>query len=418
MRVNSKHVRSLLIGTVILAGGGAANASGEGNAPEFIPSGEDKMIEELAALTTKLQDLREKHPGQITHPLRGVHAKSHGCVAADFTVLPNLDERLKVGIFAPAGKTYQSLIRYSNAAVLVTNDMEIGAEGKRENGSRGMAIKIKDVEGEVLVEDHGSRSQDFLMINTPEFAFANVRDYLRLNRVLSISKHGHDARPYFIPLQLAQLGDPKADEPAEVTEKRKQLQAAIKSIPAFKDFGGADAAGTVASLKSVTKIRALPVRNPLEIAYFGAAPFAFGPDHVMKVSVVPCKGPVKQKPFENITADNPKPDYLRDAIGKSTSGKGEICLNFRINVRPVDVDELRIENATTVWPDEEKGYVNAARIRIKLPQPQTAQVKEACESLAFNPWHALADHRPMGGINRLRRDVYINSATHRGAGGN
>jgi hypothetical protein len=26
--------------------------------------------------------------------------------------------------------------------------------------------------------------------------------------------------------------------------------------------------------------------------------------------------------------------------------------------------------------------------------------------LAFNPWHALAEHRPMGGINRLRKAVY------------
>jgi hypothetical protein len=29
-----------------------------------------------------------------------------------------------------------------------------------------------------------------------------------------------------------------------------------------------------------------------------------------------------------------------------------------------------------------------------------------CDNLSFNPWHALAAHRPIGGINRLRKSVY------------
>ena len=49
-----------------------------------------------------------------------------------------------------------------------------------------MAIKVLDVEGEMLSEDEGRANQDFLMINTPEFAFANVRDYLRLNRIMML----------------------------------------------------------------------------------------------------------------------------------------------------------------------------------------------------------------------------------------
>ena len=29
-----------------------------------------------------------------------------------------------------------------------------------------------------------------------------------------------------------------------------------------------------------------------------------------------------------------------------------------------------------------------------------------CDNLSFNPWHALPEHRPIGGINRLRKAVY------------
>lgn len=30
-----------------------------------------------------------------------------------------------------------------------------------------------------------------------------------------------------------------------------------------------------------------------------------------------------------------------------------------------------------------------------------------CQDLAFNPWRALPEHRPLGGINRVRREVYV-----------
>ena len=42
---------------------------------------------------------------------------------------------------------------------------------------------------------HGAATQDFLMVNQPVFAFANVEDYEVLSRVLV--DHHDDARPFF-----------------------------------------------------------------------------------------------------------------------------------------------------------------------------------------------------------------------------
>ena len=79
---------------------------------------------------------------------------------------------------------------------------------------------------------------------------------------------------------------------------------------------------------------------------------------------------------------------------------------------------LNIEDATTTWPQETESYVKVARIIIEAPQtPHTSEEEATCENLAFTPWHALAAHRPIGGINRLRRKVYAASADHRGADG-
>jgi hypothetical protein len=34
---------------------------------------------------------------------------------------------------------------------------------------------------------------------------------------------------------------------------------------------------------------------------------------------------------------------------------------------------------------------------------------EECETMTFSPWNALAEHRPMGEINRPRQAVYLAS---------
>ena len=54
----------------------------------------------------------------------------------------------------------------------------------RKHGSRGMAIKLRGVEGTSLLESVGPLTQDFLMVNSPVFTFANVEDYNALSEIL------------------------------------------------------------------------------------------------------------------------------------------------------------------------------------------------------------------------------------------
>jgi hypothetical protein len=55
-----------------------------------------------------------------------------------------------------------------------------------------------------------------------------------------------------------------------------------------------------------------------------------------------------------------------------------------------------------------------ARITIPPQDINASERVEACEALAFSPWHGLAEHRPLGSINRLRRAVYEKSVELRG----
>ena len=219
------------------------------------PEQEAEQIAETTNLTVKLLDKRYPPPKQI---LRGVHPKSHGCVKATFTIDPDIAPEYQVGLFAEPGKQFDAFIRFSNAAAVVGPDTtEIDPVTKKEveeHGSRGMAIKVLDVGGEVLIDDNGAHNQDFLMINQQVFAFANTEDYLRLDRVLD--RDNDVASGFFAPLFIP---DPS------VTEEQKQR------------IGN--------SLKIIKEdIQKTDVGNPLGIQYFSAAPFLFGPDRVMKFS--------------------------------------------------------------------------------------------------------------------------------------
>ena len=337
------------------------------NSFENIPAEETGQINEIAEITVKLLNKRYPAPAQC---LRGVHPKSHGCVKAIFEVNADIARDLQIGLFTMPGKTYDAWIRLSNAVGQLGPDVN----GER-NQSRGLAIKVMDVGGSVLLDDKGAHHQDFLMITEPAFAFANVADYLRLNEILL--ENNEDLRPFFKPPENA------------TTEEAQRIQR---------------------TAQLVTQITQTPVANPFEVQYFGAAPFLFGPDHVMKFSVLPCDGKQAQ-----VLPENPSDNYLREATTKRMNEDEDVCFDFMVQVRGKNEENLNIENASTVWDEEKFPFIKVAKITIPAPRKDidSPAAIEHCEKLSYSPWHSLVEHQPLGGINRLRRAVYIASQTHR-----
>ena len=69
-----------------------------------------------------------------------------------------------------------------------------------------------------------------------------------------------------------------------------------------------------------------------------------------------------------------------------------------------------IENPMVRWTSEP---IAVATIKIAPQAFETPEHMKEAEELSFDPWHALAAHRPIGGINRARREVYPASLTLR-----
>jgi catalase len=356
---------------------------------ENIPPEEADQIAETTDLTVKLLDNRYTH--QQKKILRGVHPKSHGCIQASFTIKKDLDEDLQIGLFTQPGRTYDAIIRFSNAAALVKPDIDANGD----HGSRGMAIKVLDVEGDMILTDSGSNNQDFLMINQPVFAFANTPDYLRLTQI--IHKHNDNPEAFFAPLKL--------QDPAISAEVRQQIENYI----AQEKLSDKDIKRILDTFKIVQQIKATGVANPLETQYFSAAPFLFGANLVMKFSALP-----QPAAKASVIPENPADNYLQAAVTHTLQKNQAVIFDFMVQVRR-DRGALDIENASALWDEDDYPFIKVASVTIPAPQAEitSKENRKHCENLAYTPWHCLAAHQPIGSINRLRKPVYQASAEHR-----
>jgi hypothetical protein len=80
---------------------------------------------------------------------------------------------------------------------------------------------------------------------------------------------------------------------------------------------------------------------------------------------------------------------------------------------------MPVEEVSVVWDEAVSRPIPVATLTIgvqDVDSPEGRALAEECEAMmAFSPWNALAEHRPMGGINRMRQAVYLASQAKRAA---
>jgi hypothetical protein len=343
---------------------------------ELVPPEEAKQIDNIVRLT--VEQLKKRYPGE--KPVRrGVHPKDHGCVKARFTVSDPLAEDLRVGVFKRPGHQFDAWIRFSNADVRVRHDSP-ATNGVVGHGSRGMAVKLMGVDGSPLLATNGPVTQDFLMVNQPVFAFANVEDYEVLSQALV--DDGDKPDRFFARVR----------QPDPVGQRARTTLGIVQRIQST-------------SVNTVPAAYQVPPVSPLDNRYFSAAPYLFGTDRAMKYAAKPVS-PAAGDP------DLADENYLRTALRKRLTAPGakDVLFEFQAQVRSASSlagkIETEIEDACVEWKEAEHPFVTLATIAIPPQDFDTAERNALCENLFFTPWHGIAEHRPIGGINRLKRAVY------------
>jgi hypothetical protein len=104
------------------------------------------------------------------------------------------------------------------------------------------------------------------------------------------------------------------------------------------------------------------------------------------------------------------PGYLRAAMA-SQLAPGADGARFELCVIPqADPRDNPVENPMVLWKSQP---IAVATMRVEPQAFDTPERMKEAEEMSFDPWHALAEHRPLGGINRARRAVYAASLTLR-----
>jgi catalase len=219
----------------------------------------------------------------------------------------------------------------------------------REKDVRGMSIQLSAVPGENLTS--GSTTQDFVLNSHPVMVVANPKDFLQLlkalergglHRILYLLTHPRTARR-----GLAARGHPTSH---------------------------------------------------LDIPYWSTTPYRFGEHGAVKYAVKPCS---------SITSASPTPltdHYLRDAL-RAHLERSEACFDFMVQFQ-TDDRTMPLEDASVEWQEQQSPFRAVARIRIPSQNIEEPGRMRRCEEVAFNPWHSLVEHEPLGGLNRARRDIY------------
>lgn len=321
------------------------------SAQEVIAAGEAAMTREIIQTAVRIVDQHR----ESTRYLRDAHAKAHGCVQAQVQVLPELAAELRQGVFREPGKTWQATLRLSNGNAYPQFDSVRDA--------RGMALKLLDVPGKQLLDDQQNRGeQDFVMFSHPNFFVSDVAEY-RQN--VAAQADGKKIMAFFPDW------DPRSWQVRHLFIALATLSPAPSS--------------------------------PTQATYFSVSPYKFGEANAkFRVAPDPDSCPAYSLPEQN----HKLPNFLRNALYQQLStDRMPAC--FVLQIQRQDANKyMPIEDTSIEWSEKDVPFETVARIKVPAQDFDTPALNLQCDNQSFNPWFGLEAHRPIGGINRLRKAVY------------
>lgn len=313
---------------------------------------ETRLCEEIplpdeAALTSAITDAmgqftKREYEGRIAE--RAGNTKTYGVVRGDFRVLENIPAAYKHGVFAQP-KSYPVWIRFGGPGPLSPPDIA-------DSGILSIGMKLMGVPGEKLLDDEKA-TQDFMGISCPTFTTPNIVENLKL---------------------------------------QKQIYA---RTPVFYFLNPLDSHILDMTMQG---IYARMNRSPLEVRYWSCVPFLLGNGQAMKYSVRPCSNRKTKIPW------NPPDDWLRQSMAQTLSQTG-VEFDFSIQLQ-TDFKRMPLEDASIEWPERLSPFVPVAKITIPKQEFRSPEQTVFARRLAINPWHCIAEHRPLGNQNRARYKIY------------
>ena len=314
-----------------------------------LPNEEEYVDSIIQSFTTQMKLLWQ--PGRFE---RGGNTKTHGIVRGEFIVHENLPSEFRRGIYAQPC-TYPAWVRFAGPGPYITPDID-------DVGFMSISIKLMRVPGPKLMDEE-KFTQDMFGVSTPTFVTPDVV----ANAQLQKESVKNAQIFYFLNLSRHHI-----------------LDLVMQSL----------------WIKTQS--------SPFEAPYFSCVPYLLGEGQAMQYSVWPKtnrRTPIPRLPFR------PPDDYLRDAMA-GTLAREDVELDIRLQLQR-DPHLMPIENNAVLWPERLSPRVSAATLRIPQQKFDSPAQLDFAKRLSYNPWHCIAEHRPLGNQSRARHRMYWTLATLR-----
>ena len=334
---------------------------------ESVRPDEREVAERLDAI---FQDIQETTARDYGRGVRAAHAKAYGVATGVLTVLDGLPAELAQGLFARPGR-YDAAIRLSpNAGDILDDAVAL---------PRGFALKVLGVEGERLPGSEGERTQDFIMVDGPVFTAPDAATFGKALALLAkTTGRGETAK--------------------------KMASRILRGAAAVTEALGVPSA-------KLQQLGGSPQLHPLGETYYSQTAFLYG-NHVAKFSVAPVLPALTRLVGRRVDVAG-RPDALReevDAVLAAEGGQWELRVQLCR-----DPERMPVEDPTVLWDEAASPFLAVATLDVS-PRPgwERGRSEALDQALAFNVWHGLAAHRPLGAVNRARNGPYRRSARFRG----
>ena len=279
---------------------------------------------------------------------RGGNTKTQGIVRGEFIVHDNLPAAMRHGIYAKP-QTFPAWVRFSGPGPYITPDID-------DVGFMSISIKLMGVPGAKLMDEE-KFTLDMFGVSTPTFVTPDTK----ANAQLQIESLKNAQIFYFLNFKR----------------------------PHFLDL-------IMQSLFIKTQ------SSPFEAPYFSCVPYLLGEGQAMQYSVWPKskkRTPIPRLPFR------PPDDYLRDAMVASLAD-GDVEFDIRLQLQ-TDPHLMPIENNAVLWPEKLSPRVSVATLRLPKQKFDSPAQMAFAKKLSYNPWHTIAEHRPLGNQSRARHRMYL-----------
>ncbi len=332
--------------------------------------GADDEAETIQGLNEQLRLIQETTAKDYGTAVRGVHAKGHAIVKGKLEVLPGIAPSLAQGLFAAPG-TYDALLRFSTLPGDILDDSV--------SVPRGLAVKLFGVPGDRLSGSEADTTQDFILVNGPAFAAPTPKAFLANLKMLA-----------------------KTTDTGEGL--KKGLSAVLQTVDAALETVGIQS-------PTIQTLGGAPNIHPLGETYYTQVPLRHG-SYIAKISVAPLSPNLTELTGSKIDASD-RPDALREDIGEVLIEQDSVW-ELRVQLC-TDLEKMPVEDASVVWDEKESPYVAVARLTVPAQLGWQLGLSEHQEqAVSFSPWHGLAAHQPIGGVNRARKPTYEMSMQFRG----